>query len=214
MQLFETISRKKTNNSQKQIEMKNMETIFTGIDTALSYLEGKLVKLEDILSKLRQVKSEINDFSTDAVSPANNIGVNAPVTITSNAEPTQNNEGDFLDYPFHKRLRNKLDYLDSKFPRAWKMRDRLELIRKIEGSTSELTGRNMSQDLQYLVNTGIYVGAKYNNYNQAQFYCRREWLNEDGKSIRDKFKPAPEDLMEIPAHRRGDENIVWITGER
>jgi len=122
------------------------------------------------------------------------------------------NKDDYPDYPFSKRLAEELAYLDSKSPRAWKMRSRLNLIRLIEGRDADMTVKNMSQDLKYLINIGIYVGAKYNNNNKEQFYCKREWMNEDMKSMKDQYKPSAEDLQDIPLHKRGDERITWIIG--
>jgi hypothetical protein len=103
--------------------------------------------------------------------------------------------------------------LDEKFPKAWRRKNRLEQMIQIEGEESgKRIKKFFSQNLNYLINTGVYVGAKYNHNNKTQFYCRVEWLSEDKKSIKDEFAPSVGDMDDIPVSRRGNEFITWVTG--
>lgn len=184
--------------------MKNVFSAKIAIDTEISFLENRLRVCQHIKEELDklQLPDDVgsSDYNIGANSIANQIGI----------DPEQ-----FKDYPFNKRLFEKLDYLDQKYPKAWLMRDRLELIVQIEGeNVRERLEKYMSNDLKNLVQMGFYIGAKFNNENKFQFYIRPEWLSDDGKSIKPEYAPSPKDFGRMPEFKRKNELIVWITDKK
>ncbi len=180
--------------------MKNIESAKIAIESEINLLESRL-------KICQQIKEGLLTLSEGVEMPINieNAGATDSVSTVDLKE--------FPDYPVNKRLFERLKYLDEKFPRAWKMRDRQELMVKIEGPESRERFRNMSVELKTLINSGLYVGAKYNNYNKFQFYCRPEWLSDDGLSIKPEYAPTDEDFVPLPLYKRKNELIVWMKGK-
>jgi hypothetical protein len=181
--------------------MNNVLSAKLAIDAEISLLEGRLKACETIKAELEKLSLNENTGQIDVVD-------NSLRTDQLNINPEQ-----FADYPFNKRLFEKLKYLDDKFPRVWKMKSRLELMVQIEGKDSRIRFRNMSQDMKNLINTGMYIGAKYNNDNKCQFYCRPEWISEDKKSIKPEHAPTAEDFGMMPEYKRKNELINWVTAK-
>ena len=187
--------------------MENITSAKTAIEAEIFVLENKLVQCKSILSQLESL----------ALSKEIGVALTLTKNVNSNAVNESEKKGineDFKDYPFSKRLIEKLKYLDDKFPKAWRRKNRLEQMIQIEG---EEAGKKLkkffSQNLNTLINSGVYVGAKYNHNNKTQFYCRVEWLNEDKKSIKDEYVPSVDDMDDIPLSRRGNEFITWSTSK-
>ncbi len=181
--------------------MNNVLSAKLAIDAEIGFLEGRLKACQTI-------KAELEKLSLNENTEHMNVVDNSLRTDQLKISPEL-----FTDYPFNKRLFEKLKYLDDKFPRAWKMSSRLELMVQIEGKDSRIRFRNMSQDMKNLINMGMYIGAKYNNDNKCQFYCRPEWLSEDKKSIKSEYAPTEQDFGMIPEYKRKNELINWITAK-
>lgn len=167
-------------------------------------IKAEVILLESKLSECRNVLYSLNNIS---------LGEETGI-ILSIGENVMERKVDerYKDYPFSKRLVEKLEYLDNIYPRAWRLKTRLEQMVQIEGEDYRIKiKRFFSQNLKILINQGVYVGAKYNNNNKTQFYCRPEWLSEDKLSIKDEFAPLQESLVDIPKNKRGNEFIVWVT---
>ena len=180
---------------------------------AKSAIQAEIILLENRLRKCREVESTIDSLieNQDIATPPTVVDS----TSNSNKSTVANIDiSQYPDYPFNQRMVERLKYLDNKFPKAWNIKVRLEQIVQIEGE--EVRSRlkiNMSQDMNYLVRTGIYLAFRYNNDRRCQFYVRPEWVNdEDGvKSIKPEFAPDPKDLENIPEYKL--KSITWITRE-
>lgn len=184
--------------------MKHVLSAKIAINAEISFLENRLKVCQHIKEELDKLQLPDDIGISDY-----NIGTNSSATQIS-IDPEQ-----FKDYPFNKRLQERLYYLDQKYPKAWLMRDRLELIVQIEGETVRARlEKSMSNDLKNLVQLGFYVGAKFNNENKFQFYVRPEWRSDDGKSIKPEYAPTPKDFGTMPEYKRKKELIVWITEKR
>lgn len=185
--------------AKKTLKMTNILSAKNAIDAEINLLEGRL----KICCQIREELNSLTDNNAGlVVVPTMNL---APDNTTPKIDLEQ-----FKDYPHNKRLFERLNYLDEKFPRAWKMNSRVELMVQIEGERSRERFRNMSQELKMLINSEMYVGAKYYNDNKSQFYCRPEWLSEDGKSIKPEHEPLPEDFGNMPEYKRKPETIKWV----
>jgi len=180
---------------------------------AKSAIQAEIILLENRLKKCREVESTIDSLieNQDITTPS------AVADSTSNSSNSPAAKIDLIqhpDYPFNKRMVERLKYLDVKFPKAWNVKVRLEQIVQIEGE--EVRSRlkiNMSQDMNYLVRTGIYLAFRYNNDRRCQFYVRPEWINDEGgvKTLKPEFAPDPKDLENIPEYKL--KSITWITRE-
>ena len=183
--------------------MKNVFSAKIAIDAEICFLENRM-------KTCLHIKEELEKLTL-------NEGVETVGCLSENTnnDTLKINPEQFADYPFNKRLFEKLDYLDKKNPKAWMMRDRLELIVQIEGeSVRSRLEKYMSNDLKNMVKMGFYVGAKYNNENKFQFYVRPEWVNDDGKSIKSEYAPTSEDFGTMPESKRKNESIVWIADKK
>ncbi len=187
----------------------------TNIKFALKAIESEIELTQKRIQILNQVMENLNSLDTIEPIQLNN---NSNILIeTSNNTKMSNriNPEEFKDYPFNKRFFEKLDYLDKKFPKAWKMKNRIELMIQIEGEECRAKiYDNISQKLKELVKMGFYIGAKYHNDNKCYFYCRPEWINDEGvKCIKPEYKPDNTDFGLMPESKRRDELITWVIGE-
>lgn len=180
------------------------------IESAKNAIEAEIGLLESRLKICLQIKEELNNLT---LSEEIEMPINSNEQIVHGNSSTQKiDPRQFLDYPFNKRLLDRLKYLDEKFPRAWKMRERLELMVQIEGPATRDRFKNMSQELGNLIKAGVYIGAKYNNDKKTQFYCKPEWISEDEKSIKPEHAPNPESFGTMPEYKRKNELIAWMRG--
>jgi hypothetical protein len=189
--------------------MENIMTARTAIEAEIFLLENKLAQCKSILSQIESLA--LSEEIGLALSSNENTEV-IPV-ISSLDEPLKSkiDKEQFKDYPYNKRLVDKLKYLDDKFPRAWKKMNRIEQIAEIDGVEPQRIEFNFSRYMKHLIEMDVYVGVKYNHSNKYLFYIRREWLNEDGKSIKAEFAPTAEELAVVPESKRGNEYITWVT---
>jgi hypothetical protein len=191
--------------------MENIISAKTAIEAEIFLLENKLLQCKSILSQI------------ESLALSEEVGVAITTNENIEALPITNPSTEFLkdkidteqfkDYPYNKRLVDKLKYLDEKFPRAWKKINRIEQIAAIDGVEPQRIEFNFSRYMKHLIEMDVYVGVKYNDSNKFLFYIRREWLNEDGKSIKTEFAPSAEELAVVPESRRGNEYITWVTGK-
>ena len=183
-------------NLKNLLKMQHLNTAKASIDKEISLLETRLNSCKIIQQELDKII----------------LNENSENLIAEKINGNEFNIEEYKDYPLNKRLFEKLHYLDQKFPKAWLMRDRLELIIKIEGENArERLEKYMSNDLKSYIKSGIYIGAKYANINKLQFYVRPEWMEKDGKSIMIEHAPNEKDLGNLPEYKRKSEMIVWMT---
>src|ERR1700757_3455415 len=94
---------------------------------AKSAIQAEIILLENRLRKCREVESTIDSLieNQDIVTPPAIV-----VDSTSNSGNSVANidVSQYPDYPFNKRMVERLKYLDNKFPKAWNVKARLEQI--------------------------------------------------------------------------------------
>lgn len=182
--------------------MKNMITAIEALQSEVQLLRNKADILEKSISELKALLD--NNFTSDVQnikSDINGTGFTSPKELLEK----------YKDYPHVNKTLAKCNYIDLIDQRPFKKKNRQRLMIAIEGeSKAKHITDNLSQDLKYLINTGIYVGQKFNNDNKAQFYYRVEWVNLDGQNttVKPGFELRDEDFEGLPEHKR--KNFTWI----
>lgn len=180
------------------------------ITQAIELIKAEVLLLQKKIGDYELTIANLDALSTDSVGETTGNDI-LPVVYSQESKltPLLNME-EYKDYPYGKRTADKLKYFDEKFPRGFRMKNRLSIMELLEPKEMERIRKNISQDLKYLVNTGIYMALKYNGDNKTQFYFRTEWLNIDGQNttVKQGFELSNEDLGSIPEFKR--KNIKWI----
>ena len=127
----------------------------------------------------------------------------------SNSYNPNFNSSLYKGYPLEAKLSEKMKFLDSIHPHAWRLIERRELIIQIEGKErAEITLSGITGKLQNLRNSGQWIVAKYGKVNKYSFYLKPEWRTEDGEGIKPEFAIPPDILNKIPEEKRN--KIDWL----
>ena len=197
-------------------EDNHLETAIMAIEAEIAKARLKISNLERVRDKMYSLLDEPSKGQPIIQQPKaqeNPISEEPQIVPVTKQNSIEKEALDFTDYPHKEHFRTKMNYLDMKVPRAFKMRDRIDLIEKIEGveARKELE-KKISSKLNYLLVTGFYIGAKYNNDNKLLFYFKPAWLIPEGSDykIKPEFQPSDKDFDFLPAYLRNEENITWI----
>lgn len=185
------------------------------IEAEISKLKFRLFKLEKVRENLYTLLSDpFNKEIGQESSISKEIMQKEPDSIQEvKSHIPEKVIHDFSDYPKGESFRVKMAYLDMKIGKAFRMRERLELIGQLEGETVKAAfEKKLSTKLNYLVKTGYYIAAKYNGDNKLVFYFRPEWLDktESGYIIKKEFAPTIEQFKFMSEYQRREENIIWF----
>jgi hypothetical protein len=111
------------------------------------------------------------------------------------------------DYPFDATFEEKMEYLDKKFPNAWRLKDRKDIIEFHEGNNSK-TLNSFNKKLEDLIKAGKLVSAKFADSNKYVFYLKPEWRSEEKPYvIKRKYLPNPNIIKNLSPEKQT--KITW-----
>ena len=111
------------------------------------------------------------------------------------------------DYPIEGKIKAKLLYLEGKFPYAWRISDRREVVEILEGKENAkfTMGPQVSSCCQTIKNKthkALNIGGRKND----TFYGRIEWVDEENMAFKLQYSPLERIMKEFPESKLGERN--------
>lgn len=196
-------------------ELTNLKLfIMENISIAIMHIELQIKELEVKLANYKKaLQLLIGEVSVEEISTTNDMAI--VTALPDSEEGLIKSSPEYHDYPSSEKLHVRMNYLDVKFPYAFTMITRKELLIRVEGRKNAGRYSNFSFDMKNLVNTGHYIGIKFNKNNRHQVYVKPNWINdeENNRHFVSGHQPKEEDIKHIPVGRR-DLNKAEIIKEK